>query len=77
MVDKSQLYSIGICAGASYAAYNYKNDDRLKALGLISPFLTSSEEQGSAIRKSILTIVSNIMRIKFSFFYLFVRNKEK
>lgn len=43
-VDANRLYAIGICAGAGYAAFATAFDARVKALGIVSPYLTSQEE---------------------------------
>lgn len=43
-VDKDKIFAIGICAGAGYAAYATAFDARVKALGIVSPYLTSQEE---------------------------------
>ncbi len=43
-VDGNSVFSLGICAGAGYAAYATAFDTRIKALAIISPFLTTSEE---------------------------------
>ena len=44
IVMADRIYSIGICAGAGYASYTTAFDGRIKALGLVSPYLTSQEE---------------------------------
>lgn len=43
-VDPDKLFVIGICAGAGYAAFATAFDARVKALGVVSPYLTSQEE---------------------------------
>ena len=43
-VDKDNIFSLGICAGSGFAAFATAFDSRIKALALVSPFLTTSEE---------------------------------
>ncbi|MEL7396925.1 MAG: alpha/beta hydrolase [Pseudomonadota bacterium] len=43
-VDPDKLFVIGVCAGAGYAAFATAFDARVKALGIVSPYLTSQEE---------------------------------
>jgi len=43
-VDTAKTYSLGICAGAGFNAYEAAFDPRIKALALVSPFLTTRDE---------------------------------
>lgn len=43
-VDTEKLFAIGVCAGSGYAAFATAFDSRVKALGIVSPYLTSQEE---------------------------------
>ena len=64
-VNKDAIFNIGLCAGSGYAAYNFRNDNRITAIGIVSPYLTGSEEQGNIVRKFILTTISNLMKAKY------------
>ncbi|MCG7584322.1 alpha/beta hydrolase [Photobacterium sp. OFAV2-7] len=43
-VDTGNTYSLGICAGAGFAAYEAAFDSRVKAMAVVSPFLTTKDE---------------------------------
>ncbi len=63
-VDENNVFSMGICAGAGFAAYATAFESRIKALVIVSPFLTTSEEffelaGGSAnLRATLLPIAA-------------------
>ncbi|WP_295895774.1 alpha/beta hydrolase [uncultured Vibrio sp.] len=43
-VDTQNTYSLGICAGSGFAAYEAAFDSRVKAMAIVSPFLTTQDE---------------------------------
>lgn len=66
VVNSEHIYSIGICAGAGYASYTAAFDARIKALALVSPYLTSQEEflglvggDSSELRPTVLAAAAN------------------
>jgi fermentation-respiration switch protein FrsA (DUF1100 family) len=42
--QKNRVYSLGICAGAGFAALAAINNAEIRAVGMVSPFLTSRED---------------------------------
>ena len=64
-VDIDNVFNIGICMGAGYASYVTALDSRVKAVGMISPYLNAAQQNieaagGTAmIRKTLLQMTSN------------------
>ncbi len=52
-VDKENIYSLGMCGEASVAAYNAIEDDRVKALAMLSAYLTAGEENSIIIPDAV------------------------
>ena len=45
-VDRSRVFNLGMCAGSGTSAYETIEDSRIRALAVISPYLTGSEDNG-------------------------------
>lgn len=64
-VDKDNVFNMGICMGAGYAAYATALDARVKGVAMVSPFLDAADQYLQAaggrdnIRKTILSKWSN------------------
>ncbi|MFK8102983.1 MAG: alpha/beta hydrolase [Saprospiraceae bacterium] len=69
-VDKTNIFNLGICAGAGVAADATIEDSRIKAEILVTPYLTSSEEGtgGSAIMEQVLKTVGGVVRVAYKLF---------
>ena len=52
-VDEENIFSLGICMGASFAAYNAIEDDRVKAVGQVSAYLTAGEEYSALLPDAV------------------------
>ncbi len=52
-VDPQNVFGIGICMGAGYAAYTAAFDARINAVAMISPYLAMQEEQLAIFQGSI------------------------
>ena len=52
-VDKENIFSLGICMGASFAAYNAIEDDRVKAVGQVSAYLTAGDEYSALLPDAV------------------------
>ncbi len=48
-VDVDNVFSMGMCAGSGYAAYATAFDSRIKAVAIVSPFLTSADDYFQAL----------------------------
>ncbi|WP_028025488.1 alpha/beta hydrolase [Enterovibrio calviensis] len=48
LVDTQRLFNVGICMGAGYAYYATALDARVKAVGMISPYLNAAEQNIAA-----------------------------
>ena len=64
-VDVNNVFNIGICMGAGYASYATALDGRVKAVGMISPYLNAAQQNidaaggASMIRSTLLQMTSN------------------
>ena len=52
-VDKENIFSLGICMGASFAAYNAIEDERVKAVGQVSAYLTAGDEYSAVLPDAV------------------------
>ena len=64
-VDLDSVFNIGICMGAGYASYATALDSRVKAVGMISPYLNAAQQNidaaggASMVRNTLLQMTSN------------------
>ena len=64
-VDANNIFNIGICMGAGYASYATVLDARVKAVGMISPYLNAAQQNidaaggASMVRNTLLQMTSN------------------
>ncbi|MFK8046057.1 MAG: alpha/beta hydrolase [Crocinitomicaceae bacterium] len=65
MVDNSNLFNFGICAGAGVATDATISDSRIKALALVSPYVTYSKDgtNNSNFVKQMLITVGGFVRL--------------
>lgn len=63
-VDVNNIFNIGICMGAGYASYATTLDARVKAVGMISPYLNAAQQNidasggASMVRNTLLQMTS-------------------
>ncbi len=60
-VDPNKVYNMGICAGSGYAAYATAFDARPRAVIMVSPYLTSSDDFLKAVKGSTAAVRKFIM----------------
>lgn len=60
-VNAENTYSLGICAGAGFAAYAAAFDSRIKALAVVSPFLTTADEMLASMGNSTAVMREKLM----------------
>lgn len=64
-VDANNIFNVGICMGAGYASYATALDGRVKAVGMISPYLNAAQQNIDAagglsmIRNTLLQMTGN------------------
>lgn len=60
-VDPDNIFNVGLCAGASYSAYATAFDSRVKAVALITSYLTSSVDLLKAVGGSTKAIRQHVL----------------
>jgi len=68
-VDTTNIFNMGICMGAGFAAYTTAYDSRVKALAVVSPFLDATDNflntVGSTTARKTLIAMANTARQRY------------
>ena len=66
MVDKDNLFNMGICVGAAISTYATSEDDRIKAQAMISPVYLTEEDNILPVPLDVAYAVSGLAKLYYN-----------